>query len=101
MNARLQTFLKALVIFEGETVHGLRGGSAITLASNSVASGEGIMDHIGWRSRASLERYSRMRQLSKSSSVGAIFAKLADSDAGNVSVIYDKFGDFSLLPLAF
>ena len=101
MNARLQTYLKALGIFEGETVHGLRGGSAITLASNSVASGEEIMDHIGWRGRASLERYSRMRQLSESSSVGAIFAKLADSDAGNVSDIYDKFGDFSLLPLAF
>ena len=102
MNIRLQTYLKDLGIFEGETVHGLRGGSAVTLVSATGATScTEIMDHVGWRSRSSLERYSRLNQITESNSISSIFSGLVNSGAGDVSDIYDKFGDFSSLPLAF
>ena len=54
MNSRLQTYLKEMGIFDGETVH---GGCAVTLISTGTDSCAGIMDHVGWRCKGSFERY--------------------------------------------
>lgn len=54
--------------FDGETVH---GGCAITLISTGTASCAAIMDHVGWRSKDSFERYSRINQLVDANAVSS------------------------------
>ncbi|XP_052081252.1 uncharacterized protein LOC127719278 [Mytilus californianus] len=87
MGIRLQLYLKDLNIFEGETIHGIRGGCAITMMSSGIASFKEIMEHVGWLSKRSLDRYSRMNRLVDAGSVSSLFSKVADSnlsDAGNI-----------------
>lgn len=101
MNSRLQAYLKEIGIFDGETVHGLRGGCAITLISTGAASCAGIMDHVGWRSKSSFERYSRIKQLIDASTVSSLYAKVADSGSAEVGEIFEKFDDPLHFPQAF
>ena len=67
---RLQMYLKVLNIFEGETIHGIRGGCATTMMSSGIASSKEVMDHIGWFSKSSLDRCSRINKLVDAGSVG-------------------------------
>ena len=69
MGSRLQGYLRELNIFEGETIHGIRGGCAITMMSNGISNSKEVMDHVGWFSKSSLDRYSRMDKLVDAESV--------------------------------
>ncbi len=48
--ARLKTYLKAMGVDKGETLHGFRAGCAITLALNGADLSK-IMEHVGWNRR--------------------------------------------------
>lgn len=87
MGVRLQAYLKELNMFEGETIHGIRGGNAITMMSSGIASKE-VMDHIVWFSKSSLDRYSRIKKLADAGSVGPVFSKVADSNLSDVGNIF-------------
>ena len=100
MGVRLQMYLKELNIFEGETIHGIRGGCAITMMSSGIASSKEVMDHTGWFSKSSLDRYSRINKLVDAGSVGPLLSKVADSNLSDVGNIFGKFGESSDLPQA-
>ena len=55
---QLKMYLRVLGIDNGETPHGIRAGSSISLLA-SGASQEDIMAHIGWRSPATYSHYTR------------------------------------------
>lgn len=57
MSERLKIYLSVLGIDEGETLHGIRGSCAITLATSGAVAGE-VMEHIGWATDSSYKRYS-------------------------------------------
>ena len=101
MNTRLQTYLKELGIFEGETVHGIRGGCAITLVATGVASSSEVMDHVGWRDKAMFDRYSRLNKLVDATAVSSLYAQVANKNELDVNKIFKRFGDPLHLPLAF
>ena len=49
---RLKLYLKEAQIYEGETLHSFRSGSAITLAlSGSKLADSMIMSHVGWNNK--------------------------------------------------
>ena len=83
---RLKYYLNILHIDEGETPHSLRGGCAITLArTGDSCTRETVMDHVGWRSSKSLDRYTRLPKLLANTPLSAarVLANLADhSDKG-------------------
>ena len=98
--ARLKLYLRTLGIDEGETPHGLRGGCAVTLAFSGCGNSRDIMDHVGWFSKESFLRYSRIGSLVDSSCVSNMFKQVANSDT-NVKAIFDDFGEPNKLPFAF
>lgn len=101
MYSRLKFYLKSLGIDEGETLHSLRGGCAVTLAVLGCGSSEEIMSHVGWSSHRSLERYSRINKF-VDNKVGKRLKEVSDlSKTKCVSDIYDKVGDAGKLPSAF
>lgn len=57
--ARLVTYLKSLNIYDKESVHGFRGGTAVLL-SLLGASKEEIAGHIGWRSIGMVDHYAQV-----------------------------------------
>jgi hypothetical protein len=59
------------------------------------------MDHVGWRSKSSFERYSRIKQLIDASTVSSLYAKVADSGSAEVGEIFEKFDDPLHFPQAF
>lgn len=88
-------------IYEGETAHSFRAGCGITLMANNITSSEEIMEHVGWRSRQSFNRYSRINRIVGTSWVGDLLAKVSVLEDMDANVIFDKFGDYSRLPQAF
>lgn len=88
-------------IYEGETAHSFRAGCGITLMANNTISSEEIMEHVGWRSRQSFNRYSRINRIVGTSGVGDLLAKVSVLKDRDANVIFDKFGDYSRLPQAF
>ncbi|XP_061183837.1 uncharacterized protein LOC133192022 [Saccostrea echinata] len=101
MSDRLKKYLISLDIYEGETTHSFRAGCGITLMTNNTTSSEEIMEHVGWRSRQSFNRYSRINRIVGTTGVADMLAKVSVLKDGDVNVIYDKFGDYSRLPQAF
>lgn len=71
------------------------------MISTGTASCAGIMDHVGWRSKGSSERYSRINQLVDANAASSLYAKVADSGSAEVGEISEKFGDPLHLPQAF
>ncbi|CAG2207256.1 unnamed protein product [Mytilus edulis] len=100
MYGRLKSYLRELGMDEGETPHGIRGGCAVTLAVSGFGNSQDIMDHVGWFSRGSLDRYSRLGKMADKSTVGNLFKQVSDNPS-YASSVYDKYGDTSKLPTAF
>lgn len=98
--SRLKLYLKTLKIDEGETPHSIRGGCAVTLAVTGCGNEREIMDHVGWFSKDSYLRYSRMEKIVDRSSVSSRFQNVLNTP-NDVASVYDKFGDTSCLPQAF
>ena len=71
------------------------------MMSSGIASSKEVMDHIGWFSKSSLDRYSRINKLVDAGSVVPLLSKVADSNFSDVGNIFGKFGDSSDLPQAF
>lgn len=102
MSDRFKKYLSAVIIFEGETLHGLRGACAITLASTGAGeSVEKIMGHVGWFSKSSFKRYSRLSQMVNNNSVASMFSAVADTDTSHVSAMFDQYGNKHCLSRAF
>ena len=92
----LKKYLKEVGIDAGETPHGIRGWCAITLSLSS-GSTEDIMSHIGWTTKSSYLRYSRMnRMLSSDSLMSAVSEDLFQCES-----TYSAIGDVSALNNAF
>ena len=99
---RFKKYLKTLNLYNGETLHGIRGACAITLASSGLTeSAEKIMEHVGWFSKSSYDRYSRLSKMVDNNSVATLFSKVADANPQHISTLYDMSGDKQLLPKAF
>ena len=57
---RLLLYLTTLNIYDGETLHSLRSGYALTLAMSSAeVSAQNVMQHVGWRTANSAKYYCR------------------------------------------
>jgi integrase len=100
MYDRLKYYLAVLNIDEGETPHSLRGGCAITLALASGCS-QNVMDHVGWASEGSFDRYSRARKMACASSVSSVLANVMGEKQNTAEKTFASCGDFDQLPLAF
>ena len=76
---RLKFYLATLGIYEGETPHSLRAGCAITLRALSQAQNEeAIMDHVGWRSSASAQHYTRSATRDQAKTLSSAMAHMED-----------------------
>ena len=62
MTRRLVKYLSAIGAYDGETTHSLRGGLAILLKLHH-GSDSGSASHVGWRTQAVWEHYSRSQLL--------------------------------------
>lgn len=60
--SHLQSYLRAAGIFEGETLHGLRSGGAISAALRGESL-EAIMGQAHWSNRRMADRYMRLREV--------------------------------------
>ncbi len=60
--ARLKTYLKAMGVDEGETLHGFRAGCAITLALTEADLSK-IMEHVGWNRRHTALYYMQLAKV--------------------------------------
>ena len=58
------------------------------------------MDHVGWFSKGSMDRYTRLNKMTEKSSVGNLFKQVSDNPS-NVRAVYEKLRDIKTLPLAF
>ena len=92
--------MKTLGIDEGESIHGIRGGCAVTMSVLGSGSPSDIMEHVGWFSRGSLDRYSRMGKMTQSSVSGNMMKQVLDHPEG-ASNIFTAFGDIDSLNHAF
>lgn len=63
------------------------------MMSSGIASSKAIMEHVGWFSKRSLDRYSRMNRLVDAGSVSSLFSKVADSNLSDAGNIFHKLGD--------
>ena len=99
MHSRLKFYMKTLGIDEGESIHGIRGGCAVTMSVLGSGS-PSDMEHVGWFSRGSLDRYSRMGKMTQSSVSGNMMKQVLDHPEG-ASNIFTAFGDMDSLNHAF
>jgi 16S rRNA C1402 (ribose-2'-O) methylase RsmI len=89
-----------LGIDEGETIHGIRGGCAMTMSVMGCGNREDVMDHVGWFSKKSLERYSRLGKMTKLGVSGNLMRQITKNPDG-VANIFKNLGDPCALPNAF
>lgn len=92
MSDRLKKYLITLNIYEGETAHSFRAGCGITLMANNTTSSEEIMEHVGWRSRQSFNRYSRINRIVGTSGVGDLLAKVSVLKIGTLMLFLTNLG---------
>ncbi|KAI8511797.1 hypothetical protein Bbelb_108970 [Branchiostoma belcheri] len=69
--SRFKAYLTEMGSYEGETLHGLRTASAITMALGG-ADQTALMSHVGWRSEATARRYMRLDRICHEASPAAI-----------------------------
>lgn len=81
MYERFKQYLVDIGIYEGETLHSLRAGCAVTLGlSGSVSNPDQMMNHVGWFTETSAAYYSRVHALKDSSFVAENLAVSASHD---------------------
>ena len=86
-----------LGIDDGETLHSLRHGCAVTLAVSRPL--RDVMSHCGWKTFEMAERYSRSSKLTRAEAMSTGLGRVL-ADNGNVEQIYRRY-DESSLPSAF
>ena len=100
MYDRLKKYLIELQIFEGETPHGIRGACAITLALSGGATAD-VMQHVGWSTSSSYQRYSRLSKMVGRGSVSSIMGNIEESEASQCRSIFELYGEVANLSNAF
>lgn len=95
--SRLKGYLSTLGIDEGETPHSLRGGCALTMFAAGTKS-EGMMQHVGWHTKESVDLYTRGNVLNDG---GVISKRLAESTDNKAEHLFKEFGDLGGLKSAF
>ena len=84
INQRLVSHLTTIGQYQGETTHSLRSGCAVALTTTPHDSQESAA-HIGWRSKACWDHYSRTSSFLSSSVAQSISTLLVDSQARAVA----------------
>lgn len=51
------------------------------------------MEHVGWFSKSSYDRYTRLSKMVDNNSVATLFSKVADANPQHISTLYDMSGD--------
>ena len=82
MNLRLESHLKVLNLYEGETLHGVRAGTAIAMELLQIPKDQ-ILSHIGWAHNKSdmMSRYTRLHEVSVKQDCAKSLAAAADVPA--------------------
>lgn len=94
---RLKHYLAGLGVDQGETPHSLRSGCTISLALSGLDQSSGvIMNHIGWATKSTFERYSRISKIADRGVIGTALAGVASRE-GDAERKFLKFGDDSNL----
>ena len=75
---RLKLYLKEAQIYEGETLHSFRSGSAITLALSGSKLAD-IMSHVGWTNKETALYYMKLAEVLRVGSLSHLLS--ADSSA--------------------
>ncbi|KAI8512901.1 hypothetical protein Bbelb_095400 [Branchiostoma belcheri] len=69
--SRFKMYLSEMGEYEGDTLHGVRTASAITMALGGADSSS-LMTHVGWRNKSTAERYLRLDRVYHEKSPAAI-----------------------------
>ena len=77
----------------------MRGGCAISLAVSGFGNTKEIMNHIGWFSQRSFDRYSRISNF-VDNSVGSLIKEFVHSPQ-TAERVFEEVDDTTRLPLAF
>jgi len=78
--SRFKEYLIEINRYEGDTLHGLRTASAITMAMGG-ASQSALMAHVGWREKATAQRYMQLRKVCHGESPAAILREQVTPEA--------------------
>jgi hypothetical protein len=100
MNARLKKHLKAINLWEGETVHGARSGCAITLHLLGIGD-TGIADHVGWKSPAMVHHYTLSAKVLAPSMAAEALSQASlpgPSSPAPLETISDRYQQAAVLP---
>ena len=103
MSDRFKYYLRELGIDEGETLHGIRAGTAISLLLTGASTDPGtMMSHVGWFSNASVNHYTRASTLWDLGNTSSAFSDhMANSSGANVQHTFSNFGDVTSFSQAF
>ena len=74
MQARLVKYLSTLGIYDGESVHGFRGGTSILLRLSGVSKEEVAKD-VGWQSTSLVDCYTQVEKVMSASTSSDILAR--------------------------
>ncbi|XP_019620334.1 PREDICTED: uncharacterized protein LOC109466909 [Branchiostoma belcheri] len=68
---RFKSYLREIDQYDGDTLHGLRTASAITMAMGG-ADQASLMAHVGWKDKATAQRYMQLKKVCHEGSPAAI-----------------------------
>lgn len=93
MNARLESHLRNIRMFGGETVHGARAGTAITLELLGVPRGH-IQSHIGWgRDSRMLDHYTSLPHVQGKQQVAQAMSAASTTSPATGKCTLEELGD--------
>ena len=103
MADRFRFYLRELCIDEGETLHGIRAGCAISLLMSGAAKDpSAVMDHVGWFSRDSVAHYTRSNTMWDLGNTATSFARqMASTSVGSIEDDFVMYGDVTSFATAF
>lgn len=93
--ARLKYYLKDAKIDEGETLHGFRSGSAITLALSGSQLAD-VMSHVGWSNKGTALYYMKLAEVLREGSPSDLLSsnELAASASTTLYADLNRLKDF-------
>ncbi|CAH3117867.1 unnamed protein product [Porites lobata] len=93
--ARLKYYLKDAKIDEGETLHGFRSGSAITLALSGSQLAD-VMSHVGWSNKSTALYYMKLAEVLREGSPSDLLTsnELAASASTTLYADLNRLKDF-------
>lgn len=89
-NARLKLYLRRFNLWNGETPHSMRSACAITLAHLGVDR-DMIKAHVGWKSDAMLDHYTKRDQISKKAVAAHAISTCSKAKFAGISAQVDLY----------